>query len=142
MSFVSENTSCTSICQKSDNEITPVVLLVSADLLHEVSLRSASNRMDAHNLAIVITPNLVSSSNPILDVAICTVPPPPSSSHSVPSAPLLPPSVTQLPAALAVADGKTTLGAVIKLSIQRYYEIFDEVPDRSEAIALSRPRSR
>ena len=29
--------------------------------------------MDAHNLAIVITPNLVASGNPLRDVAICAV---------------------------------------------------------------------
>ena len=78
--------------------------------MHEVSLRAASNRMDAHNLAVVLSPNLVSGPDPIKDVAMCAL-----SSASMP-------------------EGKTTLGAVIKLCIQRYYEVFDEVLDRAEAI--------
>jgi Rho GTPase-activating protein 1 len=69
--------------------------------------------MDAYNLAIVISPNLVSSSNPMLDVSMCAV-----SGSSVTDA----------------VPGNTTLGTVIRLCIQRYYEIFDEVLDRSEAI--------
>lgn len=94
--------------------------------MHEVSLRAASNRMDAHNLALVLCPNLVSGPDPIKDVAICAVPggptlydPTSAGSHS---------KATQLPV------GKTTLGAVIKLCIQRYYEVFDEILDRNEAI--------
>jgi Rho GTPase-activating protein 1 len=34
----------------------------------------------------------------------------------------------------SLAEGKTTVGAVTKLCIQRYYEVFDEVRDRNEAI--------
>ncbi|TFY55500.1 hypothetical protein EVJ58_g8213, partial [Rhodofomes roseus] len=37
-----------------------ILLATILQLMHEVSLRSATNRMDAHNLALVITPNLVS----------------------------------------------------------------------------------
>ncbi|GBE83240.1 hypothetical protein SCP_0502870 [Sparassis crispa] len=91
-------------------------------LLHEVSLRSEINRMDAHNLSVVISPNLVSSPNPLRDVMMC----------SVPST-----STTIGPAAFPQAqpaEGKTTLGMVIKLCIHRYYEVFDEVQDRSEAV--------
>ncbi len=47
--------------------------LHSEDLMHDVSLRSAKNRMDAHNLAIVLSPNLVASGNPLTDVEICGV---------------------------------------------------------------------
>lgn len=36
---------------------------------------------------------------------------------------------------------KTTLGMVIKLCIQRYYEVFDEVVDRSEIVSPSRIRT-
>lgn len=104
------------------------------DLLHDVTVRTATNRMDAHNLAIVIAPNLVSSSNPIVDVAICTVP----LKAGSPATPLLPPSVAHLSETLVASDSKTTLGAIVKLCIERYYEIFDEVPDRSEAISHSR----
>ncbi len=38
-----------------------------------------------------------------------------------------------LSTAPAPPEGKATLGMVIKLCIQRYYEVFDEVLDRSEA---------
>ena len=98
-------------------------------LLHEVSLRSATNRMDANNLAIVVTPNLVSSGNPLKDVAICAVAGAP--------APLSPTSrAPKHPGAEEIAkmEGKTTLGTVIRFCIQRYYEIFDEMADRSDLI--------
>lgn len=36
------------------------------------------------------------------------------------------------------AQGRTTLGMIVKLCIQRYYEIFDEVQDRSEALPPAR----
>lgn len=90
------------------------------ELLHEVSLRSSTNRMDEFNLAIVICPNLVKSSNPARDVAICAVAgvasmSGPAASSSFPSR--------------STAEGKTTLGSIIALCIRRYYEIFDEFPD-------------
>ena len=72
--------------------------------------------MDAHNLALVLTPNLVKGSNFKRDFEMCAVPNNPS------------------------ADGQTakptsaTLGLVIKICISSYYEIFDEVIDRTEAI--------
>ena len=107
------------------------------DLLYEVQLRSASNRMDAHNLTVVICPNLVSSSNPMRDVMMCSAPNAPTLFDATRAA-----SSTNLPAQTqtssipaALAEGKTTLGMVIKLCIQRYYEVFDDVPDRSEALA-------
>ncbi|KAJ6585578.1 hypothetical protein B0H19DRAFT_981776 [Mycena capillaripes] len=103
-------------------------------LMHDVSLRAASNRMDAHNLAVVLCPNLVASkTNPVRDVMMCTIPGgpalfpsdrPPTTSNSNPA---------------ALAEGKTTLGTVIKLCIQRYFEVFDEVHDRTEALP---PRAR
>ncbi|KAJ7037499.1 hypothetical protein C8F04DRAFT_413549 [Mycena alexandri] len=97
-------------------------------LMHDVSLRAASNRMDAHNLAVVLCPNLVASkTNPARDVMMCSVPGGPALFTPAPTdrAP------TSNPAALA--EGKTTLGTVVKLCIQRYFEIFDEVRDRTEA---------
>ena len=43
------------------------------------------------------------------------------------------------------SEGKTTLGMVITFCIKRYYEVFDEVVDRSEAVApwksIERPAS-
>jgi Rho GTPase-activating protein 1 len=35
-------------------------------------------------------------------------------------------------------EGKTSLGQIIKLCIERYYEIFDEMYDRAEAVPVSR----
>lgn len=93
-----------------------------AELMHEVSLRSATNRMDAHNLAVVITPNLVSGTSPLRDVMMCSIPSGPAPFSSLPTSPA------------SATMGKTTLGAVVKLCIQRYYEVFDEVHDRSEPI--------
>jgi len=101
------------------------------DLLHDVSLRSDTNRMDAFNLAIVICPNLVRSSNPMRDVMMCTVPVP---GMSTPSQTTSTATLAQLQS-LPEGEGKTTLGIVIALCIRRYYEIFDEVMDRHEAVA-------
>ena len=83
--------------------------------------------MGAHNLAIVLCPNLVSGSSPAKDIAIC----------SLPGGPVLHPELstsTQSP-----HQGQTTLSMIIKLCIQRFYEIFDEVQDRGEALLPTRP---
>lgn len=86
--------------------------------------------MDAHNLAIVLCPNLVSSGNPLKDVAICAVAGSPAPlSPGTSRAPLHPGSVE-----IMKNEGKTTLGTVIKFCIQKYYEIFDELADRSDLI--------
>jgi len=103
-----------------------ILLSYVLHLMHEVSLRSSTNLMDAHNLSIVLCPNLVSGSSPTKDVMICTVPGGPALYSAQPSAPA--PST----------PGRTTLGMVVKLCIQRYYEIFDEVQDRSEALPPTR----
>lgn len=84
--------------------------------MHEVSLHSTLNRMDAHNLTIVLGPNLIKSSNPIRDVQMCAV----QGAQSL------------------KADGTpmdTTFGTVLRLCIHRYYECFEELPDRTEAVA-------
>lgn len=86
--------------------------------------------MDAHNLTIVLCPNLVSSSNPARDVMMCAVPNSPTPTPT--------PSLNQA----ALSEGKGTLGMVIKLCIQRYYEVFDEVWDRSEALPPRLEESR
>ncbi|EEB92256.1 hypothetical protein MPER_09264 [Moniliophthora perniciosa FA553] len=83
------------------------------DLMHEVSLHAAMNRMDAHNLSIVLCPNLVKGTNPAKDVMMCTAPGGPQQQQP---------------------QNNTTLGTVIKLCIHRYYEIFDEVHDRTEVV--------
>ncbi|KAI0372317.1 Rho GTPase activation protein [Pilatotrama ljubarskyi] len=118
-------------------ELPPCVYILLSNvlhLLHEVQLRSASNRMDAHNLTVVICPNLVSSSNPMRDVMMCSVPNAPTLFDAA-RAGAPPPPAHPMHNAAALAEGKTTLGMVIKLCIERYYEVFDEVPDRSEALA-------
>ncbi|KAF8625974.1 hypothetical protein AX17_006698 [Amanita inopinata Kibby_2008] len=96
-----------------------ILLSQVLQLLHEVSLRSSINRMDAHNLAIVICPNLVKSANPTRDAMLCAI----NSSSS--------PFESQ---ANGASQGRTMLGAIIKLCIQRYYEIFDELRDPAEPI--------
>jgi Rho GTPase-activating protein 1 len=92
--------------------------------MHDISLRAASNLMDAHNLAIVLCPNLIAGSNALRDVSICSVPGGRTMHESQNS---------NLPVPV-IPEGKSSLGMVIKLCIQRYYEVFDEVHDRSEAI--------
>jgi Rho GTPase-activating protein 1 len=94
--------------------------------MHEISLRSSTNLMDAHNLTIVLCPNLVSGSSPAKDIIMC----------ALPGGPVLHPG---LPAtATPPSHGRTSLGMVIKLCIQCYYEIFDEIQDRSEALPPAR----
>ena len=95
-------------------------LTLCLELAHEVSIRSAYNRMDAHNLALVLTPNLAKSSNFKRDLEMC----------AVPSTPGL---VGHL-GGQTVKPSSATLGLVIKICISNYYEIFDEVVDRTEAI--------
>ena len=80
------------------------------------------NRMDAFNLAVVISPNLVKSRNPALDIGMCVIPGGSPQNSASPRPP-------------QTEEGKTTLGQIIKLCIERYYEVFDDIPDRSEAAA-------
>ncbi|KAH7915467.1 hypothetical protein BJ138DRAFT_1054822 [Hygrophoropsis aurantiaca] len=120
-------------------------------LMHQVSLRVAMNRMDAHNLAVVLCPNLVASPNPMKDVLICAVPGGPSltndASPSMSSSTTLAASSSatipssSLSSSTSSIEPKTTLGAVIKVCIQQYYEIFDEVHDPSEVVSRSLRRS-
>ncbi|KAF8644758.1 hypothetical protein AX16_008291 [Volvariella volvacea WC 439] len=142
-------------------ELAPCVYILLnhiLQLMHEISLRSSQNKMDAHNLAIVLCPNLVKGSNPARDVMMCSVPGGPSlfnpsssaaasgaaagSASSTPNANgVMSVSRVETSASGSVggedgAEGRTTLGAVIKLCIERYYEVFDEVRDRSEAVAF------
>jgi Rho GTPase-activating protein 1 len=102
--------------------MTPLNTLTSLfpELLHEVSRNSHKNLMDAHNLAVVFTPNLVSSANPLRDMRMCSIPGGPSAVNGQKSS--------------SKTITTTTLGMVVKLCIQRYYEIFDEVRDVSEAV--------
>ena len=97
-------------------------LMSCLELAHEVSIRSAYNRMDAHNLALVLTPNLAKGLDFKRDLELC----------AVPSTPGL---VAQLGSqAQTTKPSSATLGLVIKICISHYYEIFDEIIDRTEAI--------
>lgn len=84
--------------------------------------------MDAYNLAIVLSPNLVKGSNVTRDVMMCAVPGGPA---------ILESNAPTQPNAASLAEHRTTLGTVICICIQRYYEVFDEVWDRSEALPPS-----
>jgi Rho GTPase-activating protein 1 len=101
------------------------------ELMNEITLRESENRMNAHNLAIVLCPNLMASKNPARDVIMCALPPEP-----MPGAP----SPIQVRSNPTNSEGRGTLGLVIKICIQRYYEIFDEIVDRSEALPPEPPR--
>ncbi|QRV77927.1 Rho GTPase-activating protein 1 [Ceratobasidium sp. AG-Ba] len=107
-------------------------------LLHDVSIRSSRNKMDAHNLALCIAPNLVRSNDPIRDVKICTVPPSAgaqqmSAAWNAPGSGAGGPSSTPAPPRRA---GTTTLGEIVKICIERYFEIFEDTPDRGEALPV------
>ncbi|OCH91637.1 RhoGAP-domain-containing protein [Obba rivulosa] len=118
-------------------ELPPCVYILLSHvlhLLHDVSLHAASNRMDAHNLSVVISPNLVSSPSPVRDVMMCSIP---SEASLFDAKTAFASAGGPNPAALA--EGKTTLGMIIKLCITRYYEVFDDVPDRAEARAAPSP---
>lgn len=82
--------------------------------------------MDATNLAMCFAPNLVSASNVMRDTQMCSIP------HS----PLAPAPVTVLSADVPgrSASQRMTLGVVIKVCIEQYFEIFEELPDRTNAI--------
>lgn len=83
--------------------------------MNDVSLRTSINLMDARNLTIVLCPNLVRSAHPAQDIAMCAVP----AGHSL--------------------KGETTVGGLIKFCIERYYLVFDEIRDRSDALPPPRP---
>ena len=102
--------------------------------MHEVSLRADSNRMNAYNLAVVLCPNLLKSPSPALDVAMSAVPGGPSLYESQVST--VTPVTPDNP-----SPPSSTLGAVIYICIQRYYEVFDEVWDRSEALPIPASQS-
>jgi Rho GTPase-activating protein 1 len=109
------------------------------DLMHEVSLRASANRMDAYNLAVVLCPNLVKGSNPLRDVQICAI----SGSNGHPSSTHALPVTSNGNGTNQPEEGKTTLGSIIKLCIQRYFEVFDEVWDRTEAVPVfQRPQDK
>ncbi|KAF8626759.1 hypothetical protein AX15_004708 [Amanita polypyramis BW_CC] len=100
-------------------------------LMHEVSLQSSINRMDAYNLAVVLCPNLVKGQNLTKDVMLCAV------STGSPASPFA--SLHgQGPAPDRLTEtGGMTLGMIVKLCIERYYDVFDEAQDVGEAATLT-----
>ena len=97
--------------------------------MHEISLQSHINKMDAHNLTIVLCPNLVRSANPVRDVQMCAI----QSGSSVPSSNAMtgPDSGEVIGSQKKLHEDrdKTTLGMIIKLCIERYWDIFHDVAD-------------
>lgn len=102
-----------------DPPCTAILLSYVLDLLHRVSLLSSINKMDANNLATVFAPNLVSSGNAIRDMMMCKV-------AGIGSMAATGGNESVGKALAATKDG-TTLGTVMVLCIERYYEIFDQI---------------
>lgn len=83
--------------------------------------------MNATNLSMCFTPNLVSSSNIMRDTQLCSIP---HTSFSIALA------TTPSPGSLGnPAPQKMTLGVVIKVCIEQYFEIFEELPNRTAAMS-------
>ncbi|KAG9037195.1 hypothetical protein FRB95_006448 [Tulasnella sp. JGI-2019a] len=112
-----------------------ILLSYVCHLLHDVSLRSSTNLMDAHNLALCFCPTLVGS-NPLRDLQMCSIPGGPSLGTQ---------PAFMNPASPSNEQGETTVGMILKYCIQHYFDVFEEVVDRSEplhslnAAVLSRP---
>ena len=111
----------------------------AADLLHEVSMRSSVNRMDAANLALCFTPNLVAGPNIMRDIQMCSIPGVSSTTMATPT--ILPSSSSaqqQNKTFLSQGGRKApmTLGVLIQICIEQYYEIFEEMPDRTNVSGL------
>jgi len=95
------------------------------------------NLMDATNLAIVFTPNLVSNEIPVRAIQMSIVSISNKSKDTAESARQS--SHSQAANVVNLLGGPpphagTTLGTVVKVCIERYYEIFDEVRDVTEAV--------
>lgn len=99
--------------------------------------------MDAANLAMMVTPNLLKGSNPVRDIMMTSVPTATITGMSAGKA--VSTFVPDGSGQSGTSEGKTSLGMVIAFCIRRYYEVFDEVVDRSEAVApwksMERPAS-
>ncbi|KAL9940690.1 hypothetical protein V8E36_000178 [Tilletia maclaganii] len=104
------------------------------ELLNEVSRRSSTNRMDAANLATVFAPNLVGSGNIMRDLVMCRVDgigqmapamPGPARNGAVDGA--LSPASNGSSSTQPKAPPEMSLGTIIKICIERYHEIFDQV---------------
>ena len=105
-----------------------VYVVADIDLLHDVSLRNKSNKMDSLNLSIVICPNLLKGSNQARDVAMVGVPGTPAffvNSNTNSNNKNDGNAQGELERGNK-RQGTATLGMVVALCIRRYYEVFDE----------------
>lgn len=68
------------------------------DLMHDIAIRADQNLMNSHNLALVLSPNLLRGVNPLVDVQLCTITP-----------------------------RKSTLASVLQVCIEKYFEVFKDI---------------
>jgi Rho GTPase-activating protein 1 len=90
--------------------------------------------MNATNLAMMITPNLLKGSNPVRDIMMSSVPTP-TTGTGMSAGTAVSTFAPESPDQSGTSEGRATLGMVIAFCIRRYYEVFDEVVDRTEAVA-------
>lgn len=85
--------------------------------------------MDSYNLTIVWGPNLVESGDPMLDISMCAVPPPPEDMRPRPSAEAkrVAESSTNRASPRALQAGGVAV--LLQTCIDYYYEIFEEYTD-------------
>ena len=87
------------------------------DLMHDVSQLASINRMDGHNLAAVLCPNLIKGQNLARDIVLCSLTPEAAASS---------PYEAQASPRFPSSDGERgTLGMIVKLCIERYHDIFN-----------------
>lgn len=86
--------------------------------MHDVSQLASINRMDGHNLAAVLCPNLIKGQNLARDIVLCSL---------TPEAAAASPYEAQASTHFSVSDGggRGTLGMIVKLCIERYHDIFN-----------------
>lgn len=97
--------------------------------------------MNPTNLAMMITPNLLKGSNLVQDIMMSSVPVS-TAGTGMSAGTAVSTFASESADKTGTSEGKTTLGMVIAFCIGRYYEVFDEVVDRSEAIAPWKPTER
>jgi Rho GTPase-activating protein 1 len=90
--------------------------------------------MNATNLSMMITPNLLKGSNPVRDIMMSSVPSP-TAGTGMSAGTAVSTFAPESPDPSGTSEGKATLGMVIAFCIRRYYEVFDELVDRTEAVA-------
>ena len=85
--------------------------------MHDVSQLASINRMDGHNLAAVLCPNLIKGQNLARDIVLCSL---------TPEAAATSPYEAQASTHFSASEGgRGTLGMIVKLCIERYHDIFN-----------------